>query len=83
MWIVLESSINRLGYSNTLTSILGKWAKIKKSFEKDIFKLMVNRTFGEATKNLRKRVDVRLATHKNLHMKLTNKTNTRIIKNLN
>ena len=83
MWIALE-----FNESAWLTSILGKWSKIKISLKKDILKLMDYRTFGKAMENLRKRifrkrVDVRLVTDKNLRMNLANKTNTRIFKKFN
>ena len=43
------------------------------SFEKDFFKLMINFVYGKAMENLRKRINVRLATNEKDFLKYTSK----------
>ena len=58
---------------NTLIFIQKKGKDVANSFEKDLFKLINNCTSGEAIKNLRKRIRVRLVNNAAGHKKCVNK----------
>ena len=53
----------KLTKKSILILILKKRKNVTNDFEKDFFKLMINSVYGKTMENLRKRINIRLASN--------------------